>query len=108
MYISRSPNNVSFGKVYAIAGNNYQMNKLKGYFDNSTGDILYLESKKLHPTTPKPFSKSNASQGIKRIALIVVGKKDIDSINTNQKGWRTLREISRHVEKYVDLTSVKK
>lgn len=106
MYISRSPNNVNFGKVYAVAGNDYQMTKLRSYFDKTTSDILYLESKQ--PKSSGIFFAPKPSQTMKRIALIVTGKKDIGNINAKTKGWRTLREISKHVEKYVDLTSVKK
>lgn len=107
MNISRSLNNVSFGKVYAIGGTDEQISKLKSFFDNSTGDFLYLQSKKSEPSKIKRFLGLDTNQNSKSIALIISGKKDIENIRSKQKGWRFLREIAQHVEKYVDLTSVK-
>lgn len=107
MNISNSMNNVNFGKVYAIAGTDKQMEKLRKCYANTSSDYLYLEPKKSNPNFIQKLFKPDSSKNLKRIALIVVGKKDIENISNNKKGWRSLKEICKHVEKFADLTKVK-
>lgn len=106
MNISLSNNSLSFGKVYAIAGTQEQISKIKKIYDNSSGDVLCLVAR--NKSSRNSRKSSNPTDYVKKIALIIVGKKDVEKVKDKHKGWKNIRQISTHVEKFADLTTVLK
>ncbi len=75
-------------------------------YDNSSGDVLCLFAR--NKSSRNRRKDSTPTDYVKKITLIIVGKNDVEKVKDKHKGWKNIRQISAHVEKFADLTTVLK
>lgn len=107
MKISSQPNNITFGKVFAIAGSSTQFEELHKIVSSSKGTYgLYsLEGSKLVGEQGDHFIKK-AKTMKKNVYVLVAGQEDMDKIILSKRGWSSLQGICNKVTSFINLKNV--
>ena len=107
MKISSQPNNITFGKVFAIAGNPSQFDELHKIVSSSKGTYgLYsLEGSKLTGEKGDHFVKKAKTMN-KKVYVLVAGQEDMDKIILSKRCWTSLQGICNKVTSFINLRNV--
>jgi len=108
MRVNNISNNLSFGKVYACAGTKEQINELKDIIQSSKGNGMVYNATDLYINREGDGLCTQAARQGKEIAFVVAGKKDTDKVSFMESGWSSINGISRHLDRFIELTDVKK
>ena len=108
MRVNNISNNLSFGRVYACAGTKEQMNQLKNIVQKSKGNGIFIEATDLYINRIGDGLCTQAAQNGKEIAFVIAGKKDVDNVSFMKSGWGSINGISQHINRFIELTDVKK
>ena len=107
MKISSQPNNITFGKVFAIAGKPAQFDELHSIVSSAKGSYgLYsADSIKLPGERGDNFIKS-AKTKKKNVYVLVAGHEDMDKIILSKRGWTSLQGICNKVTSFINLKNL--
>ncbi len=108
MQVSNLSSNVSFGKVYAVAGSRAGIDELNQRLAKAKGKLVTYDATSLYKDTYSDsktiFSKA-ASMG-DTIAFFITGKKDTDNAKFMKKTWSSLIGISQNITNFIKLTDI--
>ena len=107
MNITSQRNNITFGKVFAIAGNPSQFDELHKIVSSSKGTYgLYsLEGSKLVGEKGDLFVKK-AKTMKKNVYVLVAGQEDMNKIILSKRGWSSMQGICNKVSSFINLKNV--
>ena len=105
MKINNISNAQSFGKVYAIAGSDAEIEKLKRKAFKAEGDLIVFDATDLYTDSPMTSGFcSGAAHNEESIAIFVTGKEDTDNVRAMRPGWDSLNAITQHIFYFYNLT----
>ncbi len=108
MKVSNINSQTSFGRVYAVAGSQEQLNELKNRIKNNKGELIVLQSTSLYNDKYcRAYGQcADAVKEGNEIAFFVTGKKDNKKIRYMESGWSSLTGISRHIDRFIQLGDI--
>lgn len=108
MRVNNISNHTSFGRVYACAGTKEQMNELQNIVNKSKGNGMFISATDLYVNRAGNGLCTQAAHQGKEIAFVVAGKEDTNKVSFMEFGWSSVNGISRHIDRFIELTDVKK
>jgi len=106
MRVNNLNSNFSFGKVFAVAGTNRDINKLENIIEKAPGDVLILDATDLYKITNTNGKCSEAVKQGKTVDFFVTGKEDRYKVLMMESGWSTLSGVSQHIGEFIDINDI--
>lgn len=109
MRVNSINSNVSFGKVFALAGTFKQIERVGKKIKEYPGDVVMLkDATELYKGSNTDGFCSKAVRQGKELAFVITGKKDTDKVRFMEQGWGSMNGISHRLEAFLNITNVDK
>ena len=108
MQVSNLSSNVSFGRVYAVAGSKAGIDELSQRLAKAKGKLVTYDATSLYKNTysnSKTACAKAASMG-DSIMFFITGKKDTKDAQFMKKTWSSLIGISQNITDFIKLTDI--
>lgn len=93
--------------VFAVAGTKEQINQLRNIVSKSKGNGYFMEATSLYTNRKGSGLCTDAAKSGKEVAFVVTGKEATDNVSFMNYGWSSINGVSRHIDRFVELTDVK-
>ena len=103
MRINSIKNSLNFGRVYAIAGTNKNMQELLKELEPAGNKLIKIYATDLYQGRIEDGECTRAAKSGKEIYFVVAGKEDIENIRFMESGWGSVNGISNHITDFIML-----
>lgn len=108
MKVSGVSSNMNFGRVYAVAGSQDQINQLHKIVRRTSGKGCFLYATDIYKNSYGDGMCARAVREGKEVAFVVAGKKDYENVMFMKPGWGSINGVSHHLDRFIDLVDVRK
>ena len=107
MKINPINNNFNFGRVFAVAGNKEDMQKLDRELETKQNKMISMPVTDLYVNRTGEGLCTQAAKSGDEIRFIITGKKDMDNVCFMEWGWGSANGISHHITDFIKLDNIK-
>lgn len=108
MKISSVQYKSSFNGVYALVGSREQIKEATNSLINAKGESLSLPATSIYRNKKIKSPISDYVESGNSITFVVTGHEDVKKLSSNAPGWKTLEDLSKHIDRYIILKDIAK
>ncbi len=104
MRINNISSTANFGKVYAVAAPELQLEKFKEKAIRAKGHLIVFDATDLYRNQPMASGFcSRAAHDGESVAMFITGEEDTDNVRFMRPGWTSLNGITQHIFNFYSL-----